>query len=293
MKAIRFHGYGGPSVYAYEDADDPKAGAGEVLVEVHAASLNAIDWKIRNGDMKAFMPVDLPAIPGRDVAGVISGTKERVMGFVNGTFAEKVAAPRAALATIPEGMSDEQAAAIPLVLISGAQLIELGVKPTAGMTVLVSGAVGGVGRAAVYVAKQHGAKVIAGVRKSQKAEASRLGADSVVALDDDDDLAGIRDVDAIADAVGGKTAEKLVPCLRTGGIFATVLGAPPPGAEERGATFVPVFAKADTQRLEALARDVQEGKLVIPVSRVFKLSEIKEATELAEKGGVGRIVIKP
>ncbi len=293
MKAIRFHGYGGPAVYAYEDANDPKPGAGEVLVEVHAAGLNPIDWKIRNGDMKGHMPTVFPAIPGCDLAGVLVGTKDRVMGYANGTFAEKVAVPRSSLVTIPEGMSDEQAAGISLVLITGTQLIELGVKPTKGMTVLVSGALGGVGRAAVYVAKQHGAKVIAGVRKAQKAEAGTLGADSVVALDDADDLAGVRNVDAVADTVGGKTAEALVACVRKGGTYATVLGAPPPGADDHNVHVQLVFAKPDAKRLEELARDVQAGKLTIPVHKVFALSQIKEATEMAEKGGVGRIVLKP
>jgi NADPH:quinone reductase-like Zn-dependent oxidoreductase len=293
MKAIRFHAYGGPAVYLYEDADDPKPGAGEVLVEVHAAGLNPIDWKIRNGDMKGHMPTVFPAIPGCDVAGVISGTKERVMGYAGQTFAEKVAVPRSSLVAVPEGMSDEQAAAISLVMITGAQLIELGVKPTKGMTVLVSGAVGGVGRTAVHVAKQHGAKVIAAVRKSQKAEAATLGADQVVALDDAEDLAGVRNVDAVADAVGGKTAEALVACVRKGGTYATVLGSPPPGADDHNVHVQLVFAKPDGKRLEELARDVQSGALVIPVHRVFRFSEIKEATEMAEKGGVGRIVIKP
>ena len=118
------------------------------------------------------------------------------------------------------------AAALPLVLLTGEQLMMRGVKPEKGWTVLVAGAIGGVGRTAVYVAKQAGATVIAGVKKHQVDEAKSLGADKILALDDKDALNELGFVDGIADAVGGKTAELLLGKVKQNGVFASVLGPP-------------------------------------------------------------------
>ena len=138
MKAVLLHGYGGVDQLSYEDAPQPKPQAAEVLVKVEATSVNPVDWKIRRGDMKDRMPLPLPAILGRDVAGTVvsvgPGTQgwkqgDRVMGLVNHAYAEFLTAKAETLVRIPDGLETEDAAALPLVVTTGAQLIEKGVQP--------------------------------------------------------------------------------------------------------------------------------------------------------------------
>jgi NADPH:quinone reductase-like Zn-dependent oxidoreductase len=176
MKAIEMHGYGDVDQLHYDDVPMPKPGPNEVLVKVGAASVNPIDWKIRRGDLKAMMPVQFPAIPGRDFAGevvevgsAVSSFKpgQKVMGVGNQTYAEYVSVPSANVTPIPDGLALEEAGALPLVATTGAELIDR-IAPKRAATVLVTGALGSVGRAAVYASKQRGARVIAGVRESQK-----------------------------------------------------------------------------------------------------------------------------
>src|SRR5947209_14612934 len=176
MKAVRLHAYGGVDQLRYEDVPTPEAGPDEVLVKVAATSVNPIDWKIRSGAAKDRMPVKFPAILGRDVAGTVvkAGTNvrnpepgQKVIGIVNGSYAEYVTARADHLTVIPDGLELEQAAALPLVVTTGAQLIQH-IRPKRGDVVLVTGALGNVGRAAVYLAKNQGARVIAGVKTEQK-----------------------------------------------------------------------------------------------------------------------------
>ena len=301
MKAVVLHEYGGPEKLIYEDAPVPTPKDGEVLVKVAAASLNPVDWKLRSGALKAMMPLELPAILGRDVAGTIvqknnagagAASPERVMGLVNHAYADYLVAKRSDLVAIPDGIDDIQAAALPLVLLTGCQLIERAVKPAKGWTVLVTGAIGGVGRTAVFVAKQHGATVIAGVRAKQKGKASEIGADRVVALDDDAEMAALAEVDAVADTIGGDTAKQLVQKVKRSGVFATVVDPPTEEAKARGVRVEAFHATPDSTRLAQLVEDVASGKLSIPVERTFALREAREAQTLGEKGGVAKIVLR-
>lgn len=301
MKAVQLHAYGGVDQLFYEDVADPKPGDGEVLVKVAATSINPIDWKLRRGDIKARMPLKLPAILGRDVAGTVvslgSGAQgfqpgERVMGLVNQAYAELLVAKPEALTRIPERLDTEAAAALPLVVLTGAQLIEKGVQPQPGQTVLITGAAGNVGRTAVYVAKQHGMKVIAGVKASQRKEAQSLGADQVLAVDEDREIASLGQVDAIADTVGHDVIVKLISHIRSGGVLASVVGAPKE-AEGKGFRVQPVWAQPDSKRLHELAEAVAKGGFSIPIERKMKLSEIREAQSLAEAGGIGKIILLP
>ena len=189
MKAIQMHGYGGVDQLRYEDVAAPTAGSGEVLVKVAATSVNPIDWKIRRGNLKGMLTLQFPVIPGRDVAGEVVAVGagvfnfkpgQKVMALTNRTYAELVVVLSAALATVPDGLELQQAGALPLVTTTGAALIEH-VGPHRGQT--VRGSVCGVGRTAVYVATERGARVIAGVRERQKGQAQALGADQVIAID--------------------------------------------------------------------------------------------------------------
>ena len=301
MKAVLLHGYGDVSRLSYEDAVMPVPAAGEVLVKTIAVSINPIDWKLRRGDLKEMMPLAFPAILGRDLSGEVVAVGEGVIGLtagdsvfglVNRSYAEYVVCKPEDVAKTPEGLDPIDAASLPLVLLTGAQVIEVGIRPSPGQVILVTGAIGGVGRTAVHVAKQHGAHVIAGVRSSQRIEAENLGADRVIALDDEKEIAALPELNAIADMVGHETIDRLLPHIKKNGVLATVVGAPA-SAEGRDLRVVAVWAQPDSVRLEKLGQEVARGLFSIPIGKRFRLSQIREAQQLAEKGGVGKIVLTP
>ena len=300
MKAIVLNEYGDSSHLKLAEIPEPKPGAGEIKVKVTAAGLNPIDWKLRSGDYKAFMPIQFPFVPGVDVSGKVvelgSGVTQfkvddRVLGFVKRGYAEFVTAPAEAWAPIPKGMSLEDAAVIPLAALTGAQLVEEAANVQREQTVLVTGAVGAVGRAAVYAAKARGARVIAGVRQQQRAEAETLGASTVVALDVDAELANLPTLDAVADTVGGSTLAKVLGKVRNGGIIASVVGAPPADAE-RGVIGKAMLTHTDSKRLAALTEAVKAGKLRLPIAKRFSLAEAASAQRLAEAGGISKVLLK-
>ncbi|MGA9979769.1 MAG: NADP-dependent oxidoreductase [Candidatus Sulfotelmatobacter sp.] len=299
MKAVVVHQYGGPEVLKFEEYPDPVAGPGEVLVRVAAASVNPIDYKRRAGLTKDFYPMKFPGLIGVDMAGTVVKIGPGVEGFSVGdhvftmadnTYAELCVVKAAILAKVPKGLDLIQAAALPLVTTTGNQLISAtGIK--AGQTVLVLGAAGNVGRSAVFTAKQRGAVAIAGVLKSQMDQARTIGADQLVATDDDNAIANLPMLDVVADTVNGKTAQKLIAKVKPGGVFATVLGAPQNAAKYPSVKIMPVFSKFDRKTLEFMAEAVRDGKLVIPISRKLPLSEAAEAQAAAEKGGIGKILL--
>ncbi len=300
MNAVILHAYGDVSQLSYEtDEDLPEIGAGEVRVRLRATSINPVDWKIRAGAAKDRFPLDLPEILGVDLAGEVDQAASGVEGFppgmrvmakANGTYAQYTTAKADVLAPIPEALSFEQAGALPLVLTTGSQLIERALKLEPGQSVLVTGALGSVGRVAVHVARQRGGRVIAGVRSSQKAQAEILGAAEIVAIDDPEEMVHLHDLDAVADTVGGVVGEHALKTLRDNGVYATVVGGPahPP---ERGIRVEAMMAEPDASRLEELAFDVASGALHIPIAKSFPLERIQEATRLAEAGAGGKVVV--
>jgi NADPH:quinone reductase-like Zn-dependent oxidoreductase len=300
MKAAVLVGFGGVDQLELRDVPEPKTGPGQVKVRVVGASINPIDWKLREGAKRPGLNLELPAILGRDAAGhvVEVGTGvtrfrvgARVAGLVWGAYGEYVVANEEAWAEVPENLDLVEAAAIPLVALTGAELVDEGVRPRAGDTVLVTGALGSVGRVAVFVAKSRGVKVWAGVRRAQKDAAAALGAVGVVALEDEVDCRRLPTLDGIADTVGGPTTQKLLERVRPGGSVGTVVGEPA-GARERGLEVRHIMAHPDPDRLASLVHAVAEGTLVIPIAKRFPLSEIREAQELAEKGAGGKVLLR-
>ena len=299
MKAIVVHEYGGPEVLKFEEYPDPVPDPGEVLVRVAAASVNPIDYKRRAGLTKDFYPIKFPGLIGVDIAGTVVKSGPGVEGFSVGdqvfamadnTYAELCVVKAAVLAKVPKGLDLMQAAALPLVTTTGNQLLSAtGIK--AGQTVIVVGAAGNVGRSTVFTAKERGATVLAGVLKRQMDEAKTVGADQVVATDDDDAIANLPPLDVVADTVGGKTAEKLIAKVKPGGVYASVVGAPRNAAKYPSVKVVPVFSKFDRKTLEFMAEAVRDGKLVIPISQKLPLREAAEAQAAAEKGGIGKILL--
>ena len=194
------------------------------------------------------------------------------MALTEKAYAELVVVKATDLAHVPEKLDLVEAAALPLVTLTGEQLITRGTKIQAGQTVLVTGAVGGVGRSAVWTAKKAGAVVIAGVRKSQLKDAATLGADVVLALDDAAAMEKLGFVDAVADTVGGETAEKLLGKVKQGGVFASVLGGPANAKMHPTVRIEPVGAVPDPRTLQTMAEDVVAGKLKIPIDRMVSVS---------------------
>ena len=301
MKAIVVHQYGGPEVLKFEEYPDPVPGQGEVLVRVAAASVNPIDYKRRAGLTKDFYPINFPGLIGVDMSGTVVelgpgvegfSAGDRVFGMVDNTYAELCVVKATVLAKVPKGLDLIDAAALPLVTVTGNQLLlATGIK--LGQTVLVVGAAGNVGRSAVFTAKSRGAIVIAGVLKRQIDGANTVGADQVVATDDDTAIANLPPLDAAADAVGGKTAEKLIAKVKSGGVYSSVVGAPKNAADYPSVKVVTVFSKFDRKTLEFMAEAVRDGKLVIPISLKLPLSQAAEAQAIAEKGGAGKILLVP
>jgi NADPH:quinone reductase-like Zn-dependent oxidoreductase len=300
MKAVVIHQYGGPEVLKFEEYPDPVAGAGEVLVRVAAASINPFDILRRSGNAKDIFPIKFPGIVGVDLSGTVLELGPGVEGFSVGdkvfavadrTYAELCVVKAENLLKVPEGLDLVEAAALPLVTTTGNELISEGTGIKAGQTVLVAGALGGVGRSAVFTAKDRGAVVIAGVRKRQLQEAESLGADQVVATDDESAVATLPPLDAVADAVGGKTAEKLLAKVKQGGVFASVLGPPQNAKEYPSVKVVPVYEKPDTKILLYMAQAVKDGRLVIPIDRKLPLKDSDKGQAAVGQGGIGKVLL--
>lgn len=300
MKAVLLHQYGGPNELKLQDADDPSPGQGEVLVRVAAASINPIDFKIRSGAAQQMFPVEFPDILGRDVSGTVRAVGagvtafapgDKVFALANHTYAELCVVKAADLAKVPDGLDLVKAAALPLVFVTGEQLIRIGTNIQAGQTVLISGAVGGVGRSAVWTARQAGANVIAGVRGKQLEEAKTIGANHVIALDDKDAMAKLGLVDAVANIVAGDTANQLLAHVKPGGIFASVVGPPGDAAMHPTVRVVPVRAEPDPERMVQMAQAVIHKRLSIPIDRMIPLAEANEGQAAAEKGGIGKVLL--
>jgi NADPH:quinone reductase-like Zn-dependent oxidoreductase len=302
MKAVVLHEYGGPDNLKFEDDfPDPLTGGNTVLIAAASASVNPIDWKLRSGAAQQRYPLSFPAILGRDVSGIVrqvgANVKhfkpgDRVLALTNKTYAELVAVDDSDVTHLPDGVDLVDAAAIPLISLTGDQLVRLATNVQKGQVVLVTGALGSVGRAAVHSAKKIGAQVIAGVRGKDMEAARSLGVSGVLAIDDDKAIENFPLVDAIADTVGGDTAAKLIARVKPNGSFgyASVL---PDSAAAKNPTVktTRVQAKPDPSKVREFADDVRDGKFILPIGRRMPLKDAAEAQVLGEKGGIGKIIL--
>ena len=300
MKAVVLHEYGPTSKLIYEDFDDPVPAPGEVLVRVHAVSVNPIDWKMRSGAAKDRFPLTLPAILGRDVAGVVAKLGDGVEGFKvgdrvfavsNATYAEFCVVKAANLALIPQGLELTTAGAVPLVSVTGDQLIRRGAKAQSGQTIILTGVLGSVGRCALFAALEIGANVIAGVRKQQIDEAKSLGATAAFDTGDDKAIASIGLVDAVADTINHDLATKLIAKVKPGGNFGSVVGPPSNAALHPTVQVNAIMATPDPKTFIHYGEAIRDGKLKLPIDSLMPLSEAAAAQALGEKGGGGKIVL--
>jgi NADPH:quinone reductase-like Zn-dependent oxidoreductase len=211
--------------------------------------------------------------------------------MTNAAYAELVVVEGSLVAHLPDGCDPIDSAAIPLVAMTGDQLVRLVATGQPGQSVIVTGALGSVGRAAVHTAKKLGLHVIAAVRTAQLATAAALGVETL-AIDDHAAIARCAVVDAIADTVGGETAAALLAKVKDGGTFgyASVL-AEGVAAKYPAIKITRVFARPDASKIREFADDVRDGKFVLPVSRRMPLRRANEAHALAQGGGAGKIVL--
>ena len=301
MRASVVTAYDGPEVMKYQDMPDPKPGADDVLVEVAGIGINPEDMLERNGVVKGWQ-LHFPAIIGLDVSGTVAATGDgvtdlkvgdRVCAWSYHTYAELVADKAALFAKVPETMNLVEAAAIPLVGVTGSQLISVASGLQSGQTVLVSGAAGAVGRCAVYMAKAVGARVIAGVQRSRLAEAHSIGADETIALDDPAAFAAIPQVDVVANIVRGKTATDLLAKVKDGGTFASVTGEPDGVKDYPEVRVVSFVSKQDRAVVAFIADAVSAGKMTIPIDHREELKNAGIAQAAFTKGGIGKVLLVP
>jgi NADPH:quinone reductase-like Zn-dependent oxidoreductase len=300
MKAVVIRAYGGPEELKVEECPDPIPGPGEVLLKVIATSVNPADIKLRSGQMRNYWPLTFPAILGLDVSGVIQEIGPGVSGFSDGgnvfahavqSYASLCVVNAADLAKIPDKMDVAEIAALPTVTLTGAQLAGLAADGRAHGTVLVTGAIGNVGRSAVFTAREKGWIVIAGVRKSHVEEAKATGADRVVALDDESSLESLEPLDAVADTVAGPAADMLIGKVKKGGVFASVLAPPSNAAAHPEVKIATMQVKQAPEALVRMAEAVRAGKLVIPLGQRFALADASKAHSAAEAGAKGKLLL--
>jgi NADPH:quinone reductase-like Zn-dependent oxidoreductase len=307
MKAVRIHSYGGPEVLKYEEAPRPKSAPGEVLIRVHAAGVNPVDWKIRQGYFKGRVDYSLPLILGWDLSGVVEAAGSGVAGLQegdevysrpdiarNGAYAEHIVVREKEVALKPKSIDHIHAAAIPLAALTAWQSLFDVAGLSAGQKVLIHAAAGGVGGFAVQLAKWKGAYVIGTASNRNQDFVRKLGADETIDYQATRFEDVVHDVDVVFDTIGGDTQKRSWKVLKKGGILVSILG--PPSAEEataHGVRQAAVFVQPSAMQLTELAKLVDSGRLRPIVETVLPLSEARHAHELSQAGHVrGKMVLK-
>jgi NADPH:quinone reductase-like Zn-dependent oxidoreductase len=302
-QAIRIHQYGGSEELKLESVQHPESQENEVLVRVLAAGVNPVDWKITEGWMKNFFPVQFPYVPGRDIAGIVEevGTGmtalqkgQAVFGqSENGGYTEYTIAPANKLALKPTNLSFEEAAAIPLGATTAWQgLFDNGNLQT-GQTVLIQGAAGGVGLFAVQFAHWKGAHVIATTSKTNVDFVRSLGAETVIDYKSTAVEQVVHDVDLVYDAVGAPTLASSLKAVKNGGTLVTIAGQPDEEQTREKHVQVKSFgAQISSELLNTFAQLIKEGKLKTVIEATYPLSDAGKAHEHSKSGhGRGRIVL--
>lgn len=307
MKAVRIHEYGGTEVLRYEDAPRPEPAEGEVLVRVHAAGVNPVDWKARAGYLREMMKYPLPLIPGWDFSGTIEALAPGAGNWRtgvevyarpdlsrNGAYAEIIAVRASEIAAKPKSLDHIQAAAIPLAALTAWQALFDAARLAQGHKVLIHAAAGGVGHFAVQLAKWKGA-FVAGTGSARNREfLERLGADQFIDYTSTRFEDAARDFDVVLDTMAGETRARSWGVLKKGGVLVSILGQPSQEeAKAHGVRAAGIFVQPNPSQLAEIAGLVDAGKLKPHVEAVFPLSEAAKAQELSQTLHVrGKIVLR-
>jgi NADPH:quinone reductase-like Zn-dependent oxidoreductase len=310
MNAIRFYEYGPPSVLRLEDAPKPTAEAGEVLVRIHAASVNPVDTAIRAGYLRAFRKDSFPVILGWDFSGVIESVGEGVtqwrpgdevfghpaLNLPQGTYAEYIAVPETMCVRKPSSIDHAHAAAIPLAALTAWQVLFDHLKLAAGQTVLIQGGAGGVGSFAIQFGRQRGIRVAATASTRNQDLLRELGADVPI----DYQTTRFEDVlpegvDAAIDGVGGEIRRRSWSVLKPGATIIALTSAPPTDADAaaEGVRQKTIWVRPNASQLAEIAQLVDAGAVRPVIDSVVPLAEAARAHELSESRRVrGKIVLQ-
>ncbi|MFE9857452.1 NADP-dependent oxidoreductase [Streptomyces sp. NPDC005780] len=331
MRAFVVEKYGGRAGMRAAEMPDPQVGPDDVLVKIHAAGVNPLDLRIRNGDFKAFLPYRLPLVLGNDLAGTVVQAGPSVTRFAVGdevygrpdkdrigTFAELIAVHQDDLAPKPATLTMTEAASLPLVALTAWQALVERAHVQPGQKVLIHAGAGGLGSVAVQLAKALGAHVATTVSTAKVDLAKDLGADVVVDYRTQDFEEVLDGYDVVLDSLGGENLTKSLRVLKPGGTAISVAGPPDPAfarelganpilrlamtalsfgtrrkAERHGVTYSFLFMKASGDQLRELTPLVDAGKIRPVVDRVFPFDETLQAMEYVEKGRTkaGKVVV--
>lgn len=303
MKAIRIHEYGDSGALKVEDAPRVSISDDQILVRVHDAGVNPIDWKIRKGNLKQVMQASFPLTIGQDFAGeVVERGKsvkrftigDRVFGFGQGTYAEYTAAAESAVSGMPQSMDFVSAAALPTAGLTALQLIRDHVRADPGMAILIHGAAGGVGSFASQIAKNAGAKVIGTATGDDIEYLESLGIDEIVDYKKERFEDKANEMDAVVDLVGGDTFKRSYAVLKKGGVVVTtVQQVDESAAKKAGIRAVHMMMKRNAPDLTELAALVESGAVQPRLAQTMSLNDAKKAHELSEAGEIhGKVILK-
>ena len=307
MNAIRMHSYGGPEVLQYEDAPRPQIRKGEVLVRVHAAGVNPLDWKVRSGSLNGSIQHKLPLIPGWDVSGVVEEVGPGVSQFMkgdevfamadptrDGAYADYIAVRGTALAIKPKSLHHVLAAAVPVsALTAWRSLFELG-QLQSGQRILIHGGSGGVGHFALQLAKWKGAYVIATASTKNQELLHKLGADETIDYTTQKFEEVTEKVELVLDTIGGETQERSWRVLKKGGALISLVQPPSEQKARRfGVRGMMCSVQPDGAQLGEIAKLIDSAKLKPVIDRILPLREARRAHELSQNGHIrGKIVLR-
>jgi len=293
MKAAFIERYGGPDLLKYGDLPDPDAGSGEVVIDVHAASVNAADWKVRAGQ---YAQATFPLILGRDFSGVISTVGSGVADLKRGdavfgvcesgqegAYAEKIAVKAPIVAKKPDSLSHVNAAALALTGLTALSAIEDTLRLKPGETILIQGGAGGVAGFAIQLAKHIGARVITTASAANHDYVRGLGADEIIDYKATDFTRVVTDCDAVFDTVGGEVAQRSFLALKPGGRAAFIASgaqAPKPPRDDVTSLRPPVGRAR--RHLERIVELLQAGAVKPPEIKLYRLSQAADAHRLSE-----------
>jgi len=308
MKAARFHEYGGPEVMVYEDAPRPEPGKGEVLVRVHATSVNPVDCHIRAGHLRSLREYSLPFILGWDFSGVIESVGAEVEEWkkgdevygqpsiaASGTYAEFAIAPVGTFARKPASLDHNQAAAIPLAGLTAWQALFEHAGLSAGQKVLIHAAAGGVGTFAVQLARVKGLRAVATASPGNHALLRELGAEQVIDYSTTQFEDVVKDADAVIETMGGEVRERSWKTLKKGGILVALIGPAPlkETVESYGVRQTLMWVQGNRAQLEDIGRLVDAGQVRPVIDSVFPLSQVGQAHQRSQtRHARGKIVLQ-
>ncbi len=308
MNAVLVHGYGRPDAIRFEQTGKPEPRPDEILVRVHAASVNPVDWKVCDGVLKDKLPMPIPFIPGGDFSGIVAGAGRGVTGFPigmavfgmtstpgyrAGAFAEYVAVKAAHAAAKPGSLSHEEAAGVPLAALTAWQAVFDRAGLQAGQKILVHAGAGGVGGFAIQFAHEAGAIVTTTTSAANADYVRALGADEVIDYRSQKFEVFARGFDAVIDLIGGETQERSYAVLRRGGVLVNAWGAiMQDRADAAGVRGVKVAVEPDSGQLSQIAALIDAGRVRVLVAKSFALRDCAAALDESRSGHVrGKIVL--